>query len=184
MRWILLMVLCLVGKLAFSQVEIFRHDEDTSNYIPPGDTITKPPSFASGDEEFFRYIETHFNLRLLGSSLSLSGELVKFQFYVEKDGKISDYKHINGTNALVSSEIEDIVNRMPDWNPGYFEGKKRRTLMIYDLKVREVVGAVTPIEVTKNSMSAEYTDKTKQIKWFMASGAILILASLWLKSIL
>lgn len=184
MRFILLLLFCLLGGMAFSQVEIFKHEEDTSTFIPPEDTMTRPPTFGSGDDEFFRYIETHFNFRVIGSSLNIMGEFVKFQFYVDKSGKISEYKHIVGTNAQVSSEIEDIVTGMPEWNPGYFEGKKRRTLMIYDIKIREVIGAVTPVEVTKNSMSAEYTDKTKQIKWFMASGAVLILVSLWLKSFL
>lgn len=184
MRCILLLLFCLLGRIAFSQVEIFRHEQDTSTYIPPEDTITRPPTFETGDEDFFRYIETHFNIRMVGSSMILSGEIIKFQFYVEKSGNITDYKQISGTNPIVSTEMERIVTGMPDWNPGYFEGKKRRTLMVYDLKVREVIGAVVPVEVTKNSMSAEYTDKTKQIKWFMATGAILILASLWIRSFL
>jgi len=161
------------------QVEVFRNENDTATYIPPGDTITKPPQFGMGEIDFFSYIENHFNLRVSGQSLDFNGAIVRFQFYVEKDGSISDYQHVYGTNAIVSSEIERVVSRMPKWTPGYQTGKKKKTLMVYDLSVR-AVNSLPAIEVSKNNSSLQYTDKTNSIKWFITAGAVLILVTLWI----
>ncbi len=178
-RWVLFALLGLYITAIQAQVEIFRNQEDTSTYIAPGDTITKPPQFETGERDFFNYIETHFNLRVNSQAMDLQGAIVKFSFYVEKDGSISDYKHLYASNAIIASEVERIVSRMPKWTPGYQTGKKKKTLMVYDLSVR-VVNDLPMVQVTKNSASLEYTDKTNELKWFIVAGAVLVLLTLWI----
>jgi hypothetical protein len=161
------------------QVEIFRGQQDTANYIAPMDTITKPPQFETGEQDFLRYLEIRFNLRQNSAAMELQGSIVRFSFYVEKDGSISGYESLYFTNAMIATEIERIVNRMPKWTPGYQDGKKKKTLMVYDLNVR-VVNDLPPVQITKNSGSMQYTDKTNTIKWFLVSGTLLIMAALYI----
>lgn len=168
---------------AWSQVEIFRNTQDTSTYIRPEDTITKPPVFGAGDHDFFRYIETKFMFRPNSGALDYQGENIRFSFYVGKDGKVSDFEMLYGSNAIVAAEIERIVTNMPEWEPGYLNGKKKKTLMIYNLLIRRV-DDLPPVQVTLNESTLEYTDQTKQLKWFIIGGSVLVLATLWITSFL
>jgi hypothetical protein len=164
-----------------AQVEVFKNREDTSTYIAPKDTITKAPIFENGDHDFFRYIENNFNMRRNFESLDYFAENINFSFYIDKDGQLVDYKHISGSNAIVSSELERIITKMPKWSPGYLNGRKKKTLMIYSINIRRV-DDFPPVEVVKNTSSLEYSDQTKQIKWFIVAGSVLVLVTLWITS--
>jgi hypothetical protein len=94
---------------------------------------------------------------------------------------VSDYTHLSGSNAIVSSEFERIVSSMPKWSPGVLVGKKKRTLMVYNLYVKRV-DDFPPVQITMNSNSVEYTDKTKELKIFIMAGTILVAATLWIIS--
>jgi hypothetical protein len=164
--------------IGFSQVEIFRNQPDTSTFINPSDTITSIPVFENGDEDFFRFLETNIDYRGIQIQ-NLSGENIKFSFYVEKNGEISDVKIINSSNMNLSNEMIRVMSRIKPWTPGYLVGKKKKTLMIYDLNVRSV-SSMPPIEITKNNYSIEYTNKTKSIKWFIVVSSVLILTTLFI----
>ncbi len=174
-----MLLCCLWVCNGYGQVEIYKGEPDTATYIPPEDTITRPPQFESGEADFFRYMELRFNMRNNSQALDLQGEIVRFSFYVEKDGSITDYTAMFSTNAIIASEIERIVTTMPKWSPGYSYGKKKRTLMVYDLSVRPVYD-LPGVEISKNSSSAQYTSKTKDLKWFIVGGSVLVLLTLWL----
>lgn len=176
-----LIILFSKGLLLSAQVEVFRNNVDTSSYIAPGDTITRSPIFEGGDQDFFRFIETRFNLRTNAQSLEFTGETIKFSFFVNKDGSVSEYTHLSGSNAIVSSEFERIVSSMPKWLPGLLQGKKKKTLMVYNLSIKPV-NDFPPVQITMNSNSVEYTDKTKEIKIFIMAGTILVAVTLWIIS--
>lgn len=182
MRLLYLALMLTTMQVLKAQVEIYRPPQaDTATYIAPGDTITCAPQFEQGDQDFFRYIETRFNLRNNSAVLDYTGENIRFSFYVEKDGSVTDYTHLYGSNAIVASEIERIVSGMPAWKPGYLSGKKKKTLMVYDILIKRV-DDFPPVQIVANDRKLEYTDKTKQIKWFIVGGTLLILVSLWISS--
>ena len=160
-----LIILFSKGLLLSAQVEVFRNNVDTSSYIAPGDTITRSPIFEGGDQDFFRFIETRFNLRTNAQSIEFTGETIKFSFFVN----------------IVSSEFERIVSSMPKWLPGLLQGKKKKTLMVYNLSIKPV-NDFPPVQITMNSNSVEYTDKTKEIKIFIMAGTILVAVTLWIIS--
>lgn len=183
MKLISFLIFCLsVNSHLFAQVEVFRKTEDTSTYIAPEDTVTKAPVFENGDQDFLRYLETHFNLRT-NSNLDYAGESIRFSFYVEKDGDIEGYEQLYGSNAIVASEIERIITTMPKWNPGYLDGRKKKTLMVYNILIKKV-DDFPPVQITLNNSTLEYTDQTRQIKWFIIGGSLLILITLQITSIL
>ena len=181
MRAVFCFLMLFLSSPLTAQVEIFRPQQDTAVYIAPEDTITKPPVFGNGDIDFFRFIETRYNLGNSALALDYAGEVVRFSFYVHKDGHVSDYTLLYGSNAIVNSEIERIVSNMPVWEPGYQNGRKKKTLMVYNLLIRKVED-FPPVQVTMKESSAEYTDKTKQIKWFIVAGTLMILVTLWITS--
>lgn len=159
-----------------AQVEVFRYQPDTSTYIKPSDTITSIPVFENGDDDFFRYLETSIDYKGIQIQ-NISGESIKFSFYVEKSGEISDVNIISSTNFNLSNELIRVMGRSKPWSPGYLEGKKKKTLMIYDLNVKSVA-SIPPLEITKNNHYVEYTNKTNAIKWFIVVSSVLILTTL------
>lgn len=162
-----------------AQVEVFRNAEDTSIKIRPEDTITLAPKFESGDVDFLRYIETHFSIMSAGSSLSYSGHTFKFSFYVEKDGSISDFNMISFGDAIIASELERVVLAMPKWSPGVYIGKKKRTMMVYDIQVKKV-NDFNALQVTLNESDLQYTRSTNPLKWFLVAGTLMIMTALYI----
>jgi protein TonB len=163
----------------FAQVEVFRVTQDTGYVISPEDTITKPPQFVGGDEAFYQYLASSVNYQTLNSQLL--GDDVKFSFYIERNGKLSDFKIIQSVNINLSIELERVLTstQMPNWEPGYLEGKKKKTLMIYDLKF-SLSNELPKVIVSKNYTFSEYTTQTNLLKRFLVAGSVLILATLFI----
>lgn len=167
--------LCLT---AFAQVEVYRGVVDTSTYIKPEDTITKPPQFDQGVDDFLNYLESHFNERLVQQKQAFNVAKVQLTFYIGKDGKPDDVIYNSSANMAVASELQRIVSFMPKWTPGYLSGKKKKTLMVFYLQV-QATNDLPPVKITQISQLAEYTDQTKQIKIFIVTATIMISVALW-----
>ncbi len=166
---------------ATAQVEIYRNSgADTATYIAPDDTITRAPSFGSDPNDFYRYIEMHYNLRNnAGGNLSYYADNIRFSFYVERNGKISNFEILFATHQMVASQIEKIVINMPEWAPGKVDGRKKRTLMVYDINI-QMVDDLPNVLVTKNGLVSQFSDKQKSLKWFLVGGTVITMLTLWL----
>lgn len=175
----LLFLLSLTTCLSLNaQVEIFRGDIDTSTYIKPEDTITLSPVYGSGVQDFLTYIETHFNQRL--TAFNAGGDVIRVSFVIKKDGEVDDYKTLSFSNATLATELERVIVNMPAWSPGYETGRKKNTLMVYELKLRQVSDNVSGIQVLINENTLQYTDKTNAIKWGLVGSTVIILLTVLL----
>lgn len=181
---------CVLGSLFLflfynqlsAQVEVFKGAAaDTATYIAPEDTITRAPSFGSDPNDFYRYIENHYNMTLNGKFLNYYADNVRFSFYVERNGKLSDFQILSTTHQMIASEVVDIVSKMPDWEPGKQEGRKKRTLMIYDINI-QLVEDFPNVLVTKNGLQTEFSNKHKSLKWFLLGGSVIAMLALWITS--
>jgi len=167
---------------AVAQVEVFRGaSSDTASYIAPEDTITRAPSFGKHPDDFYRYIENNFNMRIVGPFLSNYTDNVRFSFYVERNGNLSDFEILSASNQQLAGAVVDIVSRMPEWTPGKQQGKKKRTLMIYDINI-QLVEDIPNVLVTKNNLQMEYSNKHKSLKWFLLGGSVIAMLALWINS--
>jgi hypothetical protein len=174
MRLLILLFICVCATSLNAQVEIYRGENDTANYIAPKDTITTAPRFENGDLDFYRYLETHMNMMNIGSSITYQGANFKFSFYVEKDGDISDFQMISFGDANIAHELERVIDIMPKWTPGVYVGKKKKTLMIYDVFIRKV-NDFNSIEVSPRDTSVQYTRSTNPLKWALVVTSVLVL---------
>lgn len=179
LRFQLVLVCLCMSFTGRAQVEIFRGETDTSTYIAPGDTITKAPDFNGSLFEFYRYIENHYNVRLYGQYLNPIPDNVRFSFYVEKNGKLSDFKMIYTNNRMLANEIQNIITMMPEWNPGKQVGKKKRTLMVFDLNV-QLTDDLPGVLITENKLVTEFSNKHKGFKWFVVAGTVIVMITLYL----
>jgi hypothetical protein len=163
----------------YSQVEVFRGTQDTGYVFSPEDTITKPPQFDGGEDAFYNFMASYVNYKVLNAQLI--GDNIKFSFNIEKNGSLSDFKIIHSANVNLSIELERILTSdlMPQWEPGYLVGKKKKTLMIYDLKF-SLSNELPKVIVSKNYTFSEYTKQTNLLKRFLVAGSVLILATLFI----
>ena len=79
----------------------------------------------------------------------------------------------------MANEIQRIVSNMANWNAGKQDGKRKNTLMVYDLLIKAETDQ-NKISVYKNSFNLEYTNKTNPIKYFLVAGTLLIMTMLWI----
>lgn len=178
MKCFLISILSFVCFSLNAQVEIYRNDGDTAaQKEDPKDTIVIAPKFENGDADFYRYIETHMNMLNINSTLSYSGTNIKFAFTIDKDGEVGDFQIITFSDANIAHELERVINRMPNWTPGVYHGKKKKILMIYDLNIKRI-NDFSSVQVTPREASVQYTKTTNQLKWAMVVGSVLILLAL------
>src|SRR6478735_4624879 len=102
---VLIVSFCWIHSLQ-AQVEVYKGDDDTSSYIAPEDTITIAPQFGSGPGEIYRFIEDNYNVRLNGQYLSYFPENIRFSFYVEKNGTVSNFELLYSSQQMLGSIIE------------------------------------------------------------------------------
>lgn len=178
-KGLLLFCSLLFIQLLHAQVEVFRGTQDTGYVFSPEDTITKPPQFVGGEDAFYSFLANSVNFQVLNSQLI--GDDIKFSFYVEKSGKLSDFKIIQSANINLSVELERLLTSdlMPEWEPGFLVGKKKKTLMIYDLKF-SLSNELPKVIVSKNYTFSEYTTQTNLLKRFLVAGSVLILVTLFI----
>lgn len=173
-------VFFLTSNYLKAQIERYKGDPaDTATYIAPEDTITRAPMFGDSPDEIYRYIENRYNLAVYGQYLSYYPEQIRFSFYVERSGKISDFKILYASQLMIGTEIESIITTMPEWTPGKEMGKKKRTLMIYDVNI-QITNDFPKVLVTPNGYQTQFSNRYKSLKWFLLSGAVLVMVTLLL----
>ncbi len=177
MKLVLLIFLGLISLELNAQVEIYKGESDTSKYIAPEDTITKPPKYKNGESDFFNYIQQEFNSRLFSSNIPFDGVDLRFSFVVEKNGQISDFKSLFTSYQLATEEMQRIIESMPKWTPGKQYGSTKRITMVYDLKIL-LNQQTSEVFISKNGYYQEYSPKTKHLKWYIVSATVLIMATL------
>ncbi|MES2617838.1 MAG: hypothetical protein V4613_08165 [Bacteroidota bacterium] len=175
---VLIVSFCWIHSLK-AQVEVYKGDDDTSNYIAPEDTITIAPQFGSDPGDIYRFIENNFNVRMNGQYLTYFPETIRFSFYVEKNGTVSNFELLYSSQQMLGNIMENIVMRMPEWKPGKEEGKRKRTLMVYDLNI-QLTDDLPGVLVSENKLVTTFSNKHKQFKWFAVAGTVLIMLTLYI----
>ena len=89
---------------------------------PPIEVVEGPsdiePTFPGGQDAIMRFIQENINYPSEAIEEGIQGK-VYVQFYVEKDGKVSDVKILKGLGCpSIEKEAIRVVSIMPNWIPG------------------------------------------------------------------
>jgi TonB family protein len=84
--------------------------------------VEKMPTFPGGDEARMRYTNSNAIYTQAARDASVSG-IVYLTFIVEADGSIKEARVMKGVHPDLDSISLDLINRMPNWNPGEQRGK-------------------------------------------------------------
>lgn len=99
--------------------------DSLGNKIPKYFPYMTVPKFPGGDKNLFKYLGEQVKYPEEAQEKKIQGRVIT-QFYVEKDGKISDIRILNNLNYYLSMEAFRVIQAMPDWTPGTLEGEKVR----------------------------------------------------------
>lgn len=100
----------------FKQDEIIP--EDTAIYDYP----SKYPEFPGGESALFSYLSKNIRFTEEAKAINLDGT-VHVSFVVWKDGSIRDVQILRGLGAGLDEIVIQVIQGMPDWNPGMQHGK-------------------------------------------------------------
>jgi len=104
---------------------------DTSGHI--FDIVDKMPEFPGGISALMRYLETHIKYPEEAKANHCTGRVV-INFVVEKDGTVSNVNVFRGVCPSLDKEAVKVVAQMPQWVPGYKNGKPVRVSFYLPIK--------------------------------------------------
>ncbi|MDD2799054.1 MAG: TonB family protein [Bacteroidales bacterium] len=93
------------------------------------------PMFPGGDSKLMQYIGTSIRYPVSAAERCIQGRVI-IQFYVEKDGSISDIRIVRKLDPALDLEAFRVVNSMPNWIPGKLEGENVRVKFTLPINFR------------------------------------------------
>lgn len=108
-----------VEKPVFPEVYLTEDDKSFLHRIRNKEYDT-PAIFKDGVSFFQAYIAPHFHY---SESMSDNWAVVRYEFVVGADGKISDVTILSTTNEEYSKQLVKVIKRSPRWHPAMKDGK-------------------------------------------------------------
>jgi protein TonB len=87
--------------------------------------VEQMPSFPGGEDAMLKYISDHLKYPVIAKENGVTG-MVVIQFFVEKDGSITQAKILRDIGGGCGQEALRLVRTMPKWEPGMSEGEPVR----------------------------------------------------------
>jgi len=106
-------------KPVFPEYSLSEEDIAFLNDIRIND-YDSPAVFKGGVSFFEAYISPHFRYK---ESMVGKSALVRYEFTVGEDGKISDVQIISSTDEDFAKELVRVIKRSPKWTPALKDGK-------------------------------------------------------------
>lgn len=80
------------------------------------------PSFPGGNQKLFQYLGENIQYPVEAQKNKIEGR-VFLEFFILKDGSVSEVKVIRSANELLDKEAIRVVESMPKWTPGKNKGE-------------------------------------------------------------
>lgn len=87
------------------------------------------PEYPGGMSELVKWLNKNIKYPQAAINRKLKGE-VQVAFFIEKDGKCTDFKVIKSAHLLLDQEALRVCRMMPTWKPGKIKGKVCRTYFV------------------------------------------------------
>lgn len=106
--------------VAPAEVLVLVDDEDV-----PAEAVEEMPKFPGGQSALMSYIAKSVKYPKAAQESGTQGRVI-VQFYVERDGSITNATAVRSVSRELDAEALRIINAMPKWTPGKKQGKAVR----------------------------------------------------------
>lgn len=114
--------------------DLFKDEgEDSDEKQKPFAVVDNQPRFPGGEEARMQYLIDNIEYPKEALSEGISGT-VYVQFIIEADGSITNAKVLRGIGGGCDKEALDVIESMPDWEPGKKDGQPVR--MQFNMPIR------------------------------------------------
>ena len=129
---------------------------------PVFEVVERMPQFPGGVAAQVEYFKKNLRYPAEAKKAGTQGRVV-VQFFVNKDGNISNVKVLRGVDPALDAEAVRLVNSMPKWKPGMQKGKavtvKYTVPVLFKLDaVDEKVAQKNLTLIMKGTSAADYAD--------------------------
>ena len=129
---------------------------------PVFEVVERMPQFPGGVAAQVEYFKKNLRYPAEAKKAGTQGRVV-VQFFVNKDGSISNVKVLRGVDPALDAEAVRLVNSMPKWKPGMQKGKavtvKYTVPVLFKLDaVDEKVAQKNLTLIMKGTSTADYVD--------------------------
>ena len=129
---------------------------------PVFEVVERMPQFPGGVAAQVEYFKKNLRYPAEAKKAGTQGRVV-VQFFVNKDGSISNVKVLRGVDPALDAEAVRLVNSMPKWKPGMQKGKavtvKYTVPVLFKLDaVDEKVAQKNLTLIMKGTSAADYAD--------------------------
>ena len=151
----------LVASMKTNQVETASVAvKDT--LMPVFEVVERMPQFPGGVAAQVEYFKKNLRYPAEAKKAGTQGRVV-VQFFVNKDGSISNVKVLRGVDPALDAEAIRLVNSMPKWKPGMQKGKavtvKYTVPVLFSLdELDEKVRQKNLTLIMKGTSAADYAD--------------------------
>ena len=95
--------------------------------------VDQMPEFPGGEAEMYKFIRKNLEIPVLAKEMNESMNAI-VQFIIDKNGNVRDVKIIRSSSAIINRSAINVVNEMPRWKPGKFNGQS--VDVIFKLPIR------------------------------------------------
>ena len=151
----------LVASMKTNQLETVSFAvKDT--LTPVFEVVERMPQFPGGVAAQVKYFKKNLRYPAEAKKAGTQGRVV-VQFFVNKDGSISNVKVLRGVDPALDAEAIRLVNSMPKWKPGMQKGKavtvKYTVPVLFKLdEADEKVAQKNLTLIMKGTSAADYAD--------------------------
>ncbi len=104
------------------------------NNEPVFQVVETMPEFEGGYSKLIQYLGQNVKFSQPEKELRLTSRYY-FEFIIEKDGSISNFKQIRGKNLDFYNYVVLVFNNMPNWEPGKQNGEAVRVKMVLPIGI-------------------------------------------------
>lgn len=98
-------------------------------------SVEQKPTFPGGERAMYQWLGAQINYPKEASDANIQGRVI-VSFIVEKDGSISNVHVTRGQHPALDAESVRVVNSMPKWSPGLYDGKPVRVQYMLPITFR------------------------------------------------
>lgn len=88
------------------------------------------PKFKGGNEELGKWIQDHIQYPLSAAKEKIEGRVI-VEFVITREGFVSAPRVVRGISDALNKEALRVIRSLPQWTPGYSNGKPVHTRYTY-----------------------------------------------------